>query len=99
MRNFKKNDPPSSIAVQILATALSLSPTRVPHFPPAPHHGRTPARLPNVAVGHRPGIPRTPRSRQPVRLAITAIPELTPVSEKPRKIRKTPSPKFFQEFS
>jgi hypothetical protein len=35
----------------------------VPQFPPAPHLGRTPARLPNVAVGHRPGIPRTPRSR------------------------------------
>jgi hypothetical protein len=33
-------------------------------------------------------------SRRPVRLAITAIPELTPVSEKPRKIRKTPSPNF-----
>jgi hypothetical protein len=39
-----------------------------------------------------PGIPRTPQSRRPVRLAITAVPELTLVSEKPRKIRKKPFP-------
>jgi hypothetical protein len=57
----------------------------MPRFPPAPHLGRAPARLPNAAVGHRPGIPRTPRSRRPVRLAITVV----------LKITLTPG-KFFQ---
>jgi hypothetical protein len=87
MRNFKKTDPPSSVTIQTLATALSLSlsPTRVPQFPPAPHPGRTPTRLPNVAVG-QPGIPRTPRSRWSVRLAITIGPKITPTPGK----RKTP---------
>jgi hypothetical protein len=80
-----------------LSLPLSLSPMRVPRFPPAPHLGRTPPRLPNAAVGHRPGIPRTPRSRRPgiprtprsrrpVRLAITAGPKITPTPGK----RKTP---------
>jgi hypothetical protein len=37
-----------------------------------------------------PGIPRTPRSRRPVRLAITVVPELTPVSEKTQKNPQKP---------
>jgi hypothetical protein len=45
-----------------------------------------------------PGIPRTPQSRQPVRLTITAVPELTPVSEKtqknPQKSFLIPLPNF-----
>jgi hypothetical protein len=89
MRIFK-TDPPSSIIIQTLATVFpSLSPARVPRIPPAPHLGRTLARLPNAAVGHRPGIPRTPRSRRPVRLAITAVPEkradARKTGKKPRK--------------
>jgi hypothetical protein len=44
---------------------------------------------PSVAVGHYDGNPAPLKSRRPVRLAITTVPELTPVSEKPRKIRKT----------
>jgi hypothetical protein len=71
--------------------ALSLSPARVPRIPPAPHLGRTLARLPNAAIGHRPGIPRTPRSRCPVRLAITAVPENAPTPEKPGKTPQNPS--------
>jgi hypothetical protein len=59
--------------------------------------GRRPSRVaPASRSATTPGIPRTPRSRQPVRLAITAVPELTPVSEKPRKIHKTPSPNFYR---
>jgi hypothetical protein len=57
--------------------------------------GRRPSRVaPAPRSATTPGIPRTPRSHRPVRLAITAVPELTPVSEKPRKIRKNPSPNF-----
>jgi hypothetical protein len=54
---------------------------------------------PSAAVGHHDGNPTPPQFRRPVRLAITAVPELTPVSEKPRKIRKTPSPIFPRNFS
>jgi hypothetical protein len=54
---------------------------------------------PSAAVGHHDENPAPPRSCRPVRLAITAIPELTLVSEKPRKIRKNPSPNFPRNFS
>jgi hypothetical protein len=54
---------------------------------------------PSAAVGHHDGNPAPLRSRRPVRLAITAVPELTPISEKPRKIRKNPSPNFPRNFS
>jgi hypothetical protein len=40
-----------------------------------------------------PGIPRTPRSRRPVRLAITAVPENAP-TPKNRKIPQKPFPYF-----
>jgi hypothetical protein len=35
-----------------------------------------------------PGILRTPRSRRPVRLTITAVPEFTPTPEKPENPQK-----------
>jgi hypothetical protein len=68
----------------------------VPRIPLAPRAlGPSPVASPQHR-GRPP--PRESRARRefrwPVRLAITAIPELTPVSEKPRKIRKTPSPNF-----
>jgi hypothetical protein len=68
----------------------------VPRIPLAPRAlGPSPVASPQHR-GRPP--PRKSRARRefrwPVRLAITAIPELTPVSEKPRKIRKTPSPNF-----
>jgi hypothetical protein len=47
-----------------------------------PHLGHRPSRAaqaPRSAT--TPGIPRTPRSHRPVRLTITAVQELTPVSE------------------
>jgi hypothetical protein len=57
--------------------------------------GRRPSRVaPAPWSATTPGILRTPRSRRLVRLAITAVPELTPVCEKPRKIRKNPSSNF-----
>jgi hypothetical protein len=54
---------------------------------------------PSAAVGHHDRNPAPPRSRRPVRLAITAVPKLTPVFEKPRKIRKNHSPNFPRNFS
>jgi hypothetical protein len=35
-----------------------------------------------------PGIPRTPRSRLPVRLAITAVPKITQTPETPENPQK-----------
>jgi hypothetical protein len=40
-----------------------------------------------------PGIPRTPRSRRPVRLAITAVPENAPTPGNWKNLAK-PFPKF-----
>jgi hypothetical protein len=44
-----------------------------------------------------PGIPRTPRPRQPIRLAITAVPKITPTPEI-GKPRKTLLPNFPSNF-
>jgi hypothetical protein len=49
----------------------------------------THACLPSAVVGRHDGNPAPPRSHRPVRLAITAVPDLMPVSEKPGKIHKT----------
>jgi hypothetical protein len=64
-----------------------------------PHPVITHACRPGAAVSHHNGNPAPLRSRPRVRLAITAVPKLTPVSEKPRKIRKNPSPNFPVKFS
>jgi hypothetical protein len=43
-----------------------------------PHSGHRPSRAaPAPLSATTPGIPRTPRSRRPVRLAITAVPKIT----------------------
>jgi hypothetical protein len=41
-----------------------------------------------------PGIPHTPRSRRPVRLAITAVPKIAPTPGN-RKTPQKPFPLFF----
>jgi hypothetical protein len=59
------------------------------------HPGPAPTRaFPTPRSATVPGIPRTPRSRRPVRLAITAVPKITPT---PRN-HKTPQ-KSFPYFS
>jgi hypothetical protein len=71
-----------------------LSPTahvpRIPPAPPAPGPALTRA-FPAPRSATVPGILRTPRSRRPVPLAITAVPKITPTPGivKPRK---NPSP-------
>jgi hypothetical protein len=44
---------------------------------------------PSAAVGHHDGNLAPPRSRRPVRLAITAVPKITPTPEKPENPAKT----------
>jgi hypothetical protein len=54
-----------------------------------PHSGRHPSRAtPAPRSATTPGIPRTPRSRRPVRLAITVVPKITPTPEKPENPQK-----------
>jgi hypothetical protein len=62
--------------------------------------GRRPSR---VAAAPRsattPGIPRTQWSGRPVRLAITAVPKITPTPEKNRKNPQKPFSYFPEKFS
>jgi hypothetical protein len=91
MRIFKMVQP-SSITLQTLAAVppLSLPDARAANpAGTARTQASTRTRLPNTAVGHRPGIPRTPRSRRLVRLAITTIPKITPTPGNRKNPAKT----------
>jgi hypothetical protein len=71
---------------------LPLSPSaRVPRIPPAPPAlGPAPTHAtPAPRSATAPGIPRTPWSRRPVRLTITAVPKITPTPENRKNPQKT----------
>jgi hypothetical protein len=79
--------------------SLPLTPARVPRIPPAPPApGPAPTRaFPTLRSATVPGIPRTPRSRRPVRLAITAVPKITPTPGN-HKTPQKPFPYFPNNF-
>jgi hypothetical protein len=53
-------------------------------------HRRSSRAAPAPLSATSPAIPDLPRSRRPARLAITAVLEITPISEKPGKTHKNP---------